>query len=75
MRAKNDVWKLNFSDYPSVELDFNSDIKPVIGSTEMDYSKAINKPSINGVVLEGNKTNDDILISSISNSEIEELLK
>lgn len=53
---------------------FGSDVKPVIG-TAMDYNLASNKPSINGVILEGNKSNEELKITAISNEEIENLLK
>lgn len=38
-----------------------------------DYEKLKNKPSINDVTLEGNKTIEEIGIESISNFEIEEI--
>lgn len=52
---------------------FESSVKPVIG-TAMDYALATNKPSINGVVLEGNKTNEELLIQSIPNEDLEKIL-
>lgn len=69
------VWKLQFNDYPAMNASFNSQIVPVIGGASNDYLTLINKPSINGVTLEGNKTNEQLNISAIENSEIEELLK
>lgn len=39
-----------------------------------NYNDAINKPSINGVTLEGNKTNEEIHIRSIPEIEIEEVI-
>lgn len=44
-------------------------IVPVIGRG-FDYESATNKPRINGVELNGDKTNDELLISPISNEEI-----
>lgn len=67
------VWTPKFQAYPGMKLKFNSDIKPVVGSG-LDYANATNKPSINGVTLEGNKTNEELLIGALSNEEIEKLL-
>ena len=74
MKPCNDVWRLKFQTSPDMDLKFESDIQPVIGSG-FDYTNATNKPSINGVTLEGNKTNEEILIGALSNSEIDALLK
>lgn len=81
----NNEWRLKFSDYPQMNLvfsdssqmnlKFGTEIKPVIGNPASDYSELSNKPSINGVTLVGNKTNEELNITSLSNSEIEELLK
>lgn len=59
-----------------IELQWGTEIVPVInlGGTT-DYNDLTNKPSINGVELVGNKTNEELLIDSISNEEIEKLLK
>lgn len=51
---------------------FSTSVQPVIS---MEYETMKNKPQINGVTLEGNKTNEEILIGAISNVEIEDLLK
>lgn len=60
----------------SLNLQFDSDIRPVIGGgVSSDYTKLSNKPSINGVVLEGNKTNEEIDIGRVSNLEIEEMFR
>lgn len=72
--CKNDLWILKFKTCSETDLKFDSEIRPVIGSG-LDYANATNKPSINGVILEGNKTNEEILIGALSNSEIENLLK
>lgn len=69
-----DEWHLIFSDSPDMCVKFGTEIKPVI-NTEFDYNNALNKPSINGVVLVGNKTNEEIDIRSIPNTEIENILK
>ena len=50
------VWNLQFNDYPAMRASFDSQIVPVIGGASNDYLALINKPSINGVLLEGNKT-------------------
>lgn len=75
MSACCNVWKLKFHDSnPEMDLKFDTDIRPVIGSG-LDYANATNKPQINGVELVGNKTNEEILIGALSNSDIESLLK
>lgn len=52
-----------------------SKVVPVIGgSGTSDYRDLDNKPSINGVTLEGDKTNEELLIKAIPNEEIEALL-
>lgn len=68
-----DSWSPVFQDYSPMNLDFNSEIKPVI-SKNVDYESILNKPSINGVTLVGNKTNEEILIQPLSNEDIESLL-
>lgn len=70
----NDDWKLNFHETPSTKLEFGTDIRPVLGGSS-DYNQLNNKPSINGVELAGNKTNDELDICSITNSEIEDFFK
>ena len=75
MTRCNDKWHLTFSDPPDMALQFKSEIRPVINvGGSNDYEQALNKPRINGVELVGNKTNEDLNISAISNSEIEGLL-
>lgn len=58
-----------------INLTFGVNIRPVIGGGTTDYDKLKNRPSINGVVLTGNKTNEDIKIHALTNEEIESLLK
>lgn len=55
---------------------FETSIKPVIniGGTS-DYNDLSNRPSINGVELIGNKTNEQILIQPLTNEDIENLFK
>ena len=75
MTQCNDKWHLTFSDPPDMALQFKSEIRPVINVGGFnDYEQALNKPRINGVELVGNKTNEDLNISAISNGEIEDLL-
>lgn len=38
----------------------------LLGTSTIDYSKTINKPSINGVTLDGNKTSEDLHIGGSS---------
>ena len=42
--------------------------------TNPDYRSLKNKPSINGCILEGNKTCNDIDICSIENTELEKII-
>lgn len=72
--CRNDMWRLKFQTSPEMDLKFNSDIRPVIGSG-LDYANATNKPRINGVELVGDKTNEEILIRSITNEDLESILK
>ena len=64
--------------YPDdkMDLQWETDIRPVInaGGTG-DYNYLSNKPSINGIQLVGNKSNEDLLINAITNEELETLLK
>lgn len=46
----------------------------VVGGTT-NYNKLYNKPQINGVELTGNKTNEEIGIGTITNTELNDLLK
>lgn len=55
-----------------IELEGNEIIKTEATS---DYRKLINKPKIEGVELIGNKTFDDLGMSTITNFELEKLLK
>lgn len=45
------------------------------GGEDIDYIKLINKPSINGIELIGNKTNEDLNIFSISSEDIDDITK
>lgn len=65
---------LTFSSPKKMELNFGVEIKPVVGGTR-DYTQLDNKPSINGIELVGDKTNEELLIQAIPNEEIEKLLK
>lgn len=53
-------------------LEFDTDIRPVL---QGDYNEIQNKPSINGVTLIGNKTNEELLIGAMSNGDIDNLIK
>jgi hypothetical protein len=44
-------------------------------SGTLNYNRLYNKPKINGVELSGNKTNEDIGIGAITNTELNDLLK
>lgn len=75
MEEYRDKWHLTFSDSPSMNLNFGVDVRPVISQGTTNYSDLENKPSINGVLLIGDKSNEELNITSLSNTEIEELLK
>lgn len=75
MSRCSNTWRLKFMTSPDdVKLNFDSKIVPVI-SSGLDYANATNKPRINGVELVGDKTNEEILICSITNEDLESLLK
>lgn len=42
--------------------------------TVVDYGALTNKPKIEGVTLQGNKTFEDLSLNSLSNLEIEQML-
>ena len=46
----------------------------VINEGTRNYNDLTNKPQIEGVTLEGDKTFDELNLTSITNSEIEDLL-
>ena len=58
-----------------IPLKFNTKIVPVVGGGSTNYEQLTNKPSINGVALIGNKTNEEILIQALTNQDIEGILK
>ena len=53
---------------------FQSEVRVVTGGTR-NYNDLNNKPMINGVELNGNKTDEQLNIIAITNEEIERLLK
>lgn len=67
------TWKPVFTDCESMNIDLGSDVKPIIG-TANDYALADNKPSINGVALIGDKSNEELHIGAMSNMDIENIL-
>lgn len=62
--------KVNGEDYNTQWIDASS----TGGGGTNNYEDLINKPSINGSVLVGNQTADDLGFESISNVELEEML-
>lgn len=48
--------------------------KSITFITNPDYEAMKNKPSINGCILVGNKTNDDININGIDNMELDDII-
>lgn len=57
----------------SVEVEIEGSDKVPTGSTA-NYNKLVNKPQIQGIELAGNKTFEELGLSSLSNSELEKLL-
>lgn len=47
---------------------------PSAGGTK-DYNELINKPQIEGVTLEGNKTYEELNLERVTNSEMEEIFR
>lgn len=47
----------------------------VTGGGSNDYNVLVNKPQINGVRLEGNKSGEEIGFEILTNKEIESILK
>lgn len=74
MNCMSDDWKLNFHETPPSKIEFGTDIRPILGGSN-NYNQLSNKPLINGVELVGDKTNDELNICSITNSEIEDFFK
>ena len=66
-------WGPKFCDSGENKIDLGSKVEPIIG-TANDYAMSENKPSINGVTLIGDKTNEDLMIGSLSNMDIEAIL-
>ena len=58
-----------------INLTFGVNIRPVIGGGTRPFLYRQGRRTINGVVLTGNKTNEDIKIYALTNEEIESLLK
>lgn len=54
---------------------FGSKVVVAVGGGSNNYEELRNRPSINGVELLGNKTNEELLIDAIPNEEIEQLFK
>lgn len=88
MGTIHNLWKPVFSDSTESfslsfsfdkDLDFSpnfgEDIRPVFGEGTTNYEDLQNKPSINGVILQGDKSNEELKIDSISNIELESILK
>lgn len=58
-----------------MEASFESIIRVSDGSGTNDYNGLINQPKINEVKLIGNRTLEELGLNTISNIELEELLK
>lgn len=66
-----------FAENGEVDVDSSSEEVDVSGSgyVNLDYNVLANKPSINEVVLKGNKTLGDIGLSRITNSKIRDIVE
>lgn len=64
----------------SVPMDVEQDVQNVdmdvggVIATSNDYNLLYNKPQIEGVTLEGNKSFEELTLVSLTNAEIEQLL-
>lgn len=54
---------------------FGSKVVVAVGGGSNNYAELRNRPRINGVELLGDKTNQELLIESIPNTEIEQMFK
>lgn len=65
-------------DAVTLELDSGDNAALNVGSTTVvsvnDYNDLRNKPSIEGVTLEGDKTFEELNLQSLTNSELENML-
>ena len=68
-----DEWNAVFEQEESTALQLGTAVQPVVGGAT-NYEKLSNHPSINGVTLLGDKTNEDLHIGSLSNMDIERIL-
>lgn len=67
---------MNFGGYgPQIELEIQ-EVFEGGGSAEEtnDYEKLINKPSINGVTLQGDRSFEDLGVTPLTNMEILEII-
>ncbi len=77
---KNLAWLISRYGRPSSITDIDSEISELrseiaeLGHTVLDYNNLDNKPSIESITLQGNKTFRQLGIDSIANSDIENLL-
>lgn len=64
-------YSLELQEEQEFDLKMENDIQPVVTT---DYEKLQNLPSVNSVILKGNKQFSDLGLKALTNSEIEDLL-
>lgn len=73
IELNEDVLDVSVEQEEKIDIEIqNSDMIPT--GTTSDYSKLVNKPQIEGVELINNRTFKDLGLSSLTNSELENLL-
>ena len=71
--AKSGDWVIRYD--TNEEFMFNGSVWQKIGeSSDTDYKTLLNKPSINGVVLEDNKTFEELGREDIKNARIKQII-
>ena len=73
IELNEDVLDVSVEQEEKIDIEIqNSDMIPT--GTTSDYSKLVNKPQVEGVELINNRTFKDLGLSSLTNSELENLL-
>lgn len=62
-------------DVDAEETEQDVEVVEETATWNMDYNSLINKPKINGVTLHGNKSIENLGVTILKNSDIDELLK
>lgn len=66
--------KIYVVDDPEEEIQIGASVTKVSASSAINYDDIQNKPQIQNVELQGNKTFEELGASSLTNSELEQLL-